>query len=99
MIGPYHYAVLGTILFFTGLGGIVIRRNIISILISIEVAINGIFLLFFAGSLKIGYISQAIVLILMAVAAVEAAVGIALAIAIFRTTKSARIEGLSELKN
>lgn len=99
MIGPYHYAVLGVILFFVGIAGIIIRRNIISVLISIEVAINGIFLLFFAGSLKVGYISQSIVLILMAVAATEAAVGLALAIAIFRATKSARTEGLSELKN
>lgn len=97
-VSGYEYAILGLILLIIGLAGVVLRRNIIFLLISIEIAINGVFLLFFGASLKVGYISQAIVLVLMAVAAAEAAVGLALAISIFRIAKTVNIDELSEMK-
>jgi len=96
---PYHYALLGVALFIIGVCGVVLRRNIIFILISIEVAINGIFLVFFGASLKFGYLPQAIILIVIALAAAEAAIGLALAVAIFRTTRTVNSDELSELKN
>lgn len=97
-VSGYEYAILGLILLIIGLAGVVLRRNIIFLLISIEIAINGVFLLFFGASLKVGYISQAIVLVLMAIAAAEAAVGLALAISIFRIAKTVNIDELSEMK-
>lgn len=96
---PYHYALLGVALFIIGICGVVLRRNIIFILISIEVAINGIFLVFFGASLKFGHLPQAIILIVIALAAAEAAIGLALAVAIFRTTRTINSDELSELKN
>lgn len=98
MIGAYEYVVLGIILFTVGIIGIVLRRNIIFLLISIEIAMNGVFLLFFGASLKIGYISQAIILILMAVAAAEAAIGLGLAISVFRIARTVNTDELSDLK-
>ncbi len=96
---PYHYAVLGVILFIIGICGMVLRRNVIFILISIEIAINGIFLVFFGASLKLGYLPQALILIIIALAAAEAAVGLALAVAIFRAVRSVNSDELSNLKN
>jgi NADH-quinone oxidoreductase subunit K len=78
MIGPSEYILVGLILFIMGISGVILRRNIIFILISLEVAVNGIFLVFFGAGLKWGAISHAIILILIAIAAVEAAVGLAL---------------------
>lgn len=97
-VSSYDYMLLGLALFTVGMIGLVMRRNVIFLLISIEVAMNGIFLMFFGASLKTGHISQAIILVLMAVAAAEAAIGLALAIAIFRTARTVNIDELSELK-
>jgi NADH-quinone oxidoreductase subunit K len=98
MIGPSEYILVGLILFIMGISGVILRRNIIFILISLEVAVNGIFLVFFGAGLKWGAISHAIILILIAIAAVEAAVGLALAIAVFRTIKNVNSDELSKLK-
>jgi NADH-quinone oxidoreductase subunit K len=97
-ITPFHFITLGLTLFFIGICGIILRRNIIFVFISLEVATNGIFLIFFGASLKVGYISQALVLVFMAIAAVEVAVGLALAIAIFRTSKTVNVDEVSQLK-
>ncbi len=98
MITPYHYAILGTTLFFIGILGIALRRNIIFVLISIEVSINGIFLLFFSAGLVYGYLPQAVILILVALAAAEAAVGLALAIAVFRAKRTVSVDELSQMR-
>jgi NADH:ubiquinone oxidoreductase subunit K len=49
MIGPSEYILVGLILFIIGISGVILRRNIIFILISLEVAVNGIFLVFFGA--------------------------------------------------
>lgn len=97
-ITGYEYILLGLLLFSVGIVGIAIRRNVIFVLISIEVAINGVFLILFGGSLKVGPAAQALILVIMAVAAAEAAIGLALAVSIFRTARTVNIDELSDLK-
>jgi NADH-quinone oxidoreductase subunit K len=99
MVGPSEYILVGLVLFIIGVLGVISRRNIIFILISLEVATNGIFLVFFGTGLKWGALSHAIIFILIAIAAVEAAVGLALAIAVFRTIKNVNSDELSKLKS
>lgn len=79
------YLILGAVLFAIGTVGALTRRNGISIFLSIEVMLNGanLTLIAYARQLE-SHIGQAIVFFVMAVAAAEAAVGLALFIAVFR---------------
>src|SRR5207248_1206479 len=87
MVGPVHYLVLAAILFALGAAGVVIRRNAIIVLMSIEIMLNAVNLSFLAFSrfplvpvapMQAGiYAGQVAVFFVIAVAAAEAAVGLA----------------------
>lgn len=97
---PIHYYLgLAAILFSLGVLGVLIRKNIVVIFMSVELILNSVNLVFVTFSKAFSAISgEVIVFFVMAIAAAEAAVGLALVIAIFRQKKSSNIEELGSLK-
>ena len=76
---------LSAVLFAIGTAGVFLRRNLITILLSIEIMLNAVNLTFVAFGRYLGTVDgQIIVFFVMTVAAAEAAVGLALVIALFR---------------
>ena len=86
LLGPS--LVLSAILFSIGLIGVVIRRNAIVLFMCIELMLNAVNLSFVALSQVLGLGGQVIVFFVMTVAAAEAAVGLAIILAIFRHIRS-----------
>ncbi len=85
MVPLNYYLVLSAIIFAIGVTGVIIRRNIIVILMSIELMLNAVNLTFIAFSRSIGTMDgQVIVFFVMTVAAAEAVVGLAIIISVFR---------------
>ena len=97
-----YYLILSSLLFSIGLAGALTRRNAIIVLIGIELMLNAANLNFIAfwryGSSPIPLGGIMFVLFSIGVAAAEAAVGLALIIAIYRHTKSADLDQLNSLK-
>jgi len=99
MIPLTHYLVLSAILFSIGAAGVFLRRNLITILLSIEIMLNAVNLSFVAFGRAAGDLDgQIIVFFVMTVAAAEAAVGLALVIALFRHKESLNPDAFSTLK-
>jgi NADH-quinone oxidoreductase subunit K len=85
MVPLNHYLVLSAAIFTIGVLGVVVRRNLIVILMSIELMLNAVNLTFIAFSRYLGSMSgQVIVFFVMAVAAAEAVIGLAIIISVFR---------------
>jgi len=79
------YFILACVMFTLGLFGALFRRNIIMVLMSIELMLNAVNLVFVAAGRSIGNVDgQVMVLFVITVAACEAAVGLAMVIALFR---------------
>jgi len=76
--------VLAAILFSIGVAGVVFRRNAIILFLCVELMLNAVNLAFVAFSRSVGVDGQIFVFFVMTVAAAEAAVGLALVIAVFR---------------
>ena len=96
-----YYIVIATIMFFTGIYGFITRRNLITILMSSELILNSVninFLAFnrylFPGKLDGHFFS----LFVIAVAASEEAVAIAIIISIYRRFSNINVENVNELK-
>ncbi|OGQ61669.1 MAG: NADH-quinone oxidoreductase subunit K [Deltaproteobacteria bacterium RIFCSPLOWO2_12_55_13] len=80
-----YYLLLSAVIFAIGVTGVIIRRNIIVILMSIELMLNAVNLTFIAFSRSLGSMDgQVIVFFVMTVAAAEAVVGLAIIISVFR---------------
>ena len=89
MVTLNHYLVLSAILFAIGTAGVFVRRNLITILLSIEIMLNAVNLTFVAFGRALGSADgQIIVFFVMTVAAAEAAVGLAIVISLFRHKES-----------
>ncbi len=85
MVPLNYYLVLSAVIFAIGVTGVIIRRDIIVILMSIELMLNAVNLTFVAFSRSLGSMEgQVIVLFVMIVAAAEAVVGLAIVISVFR---------------
>jgi NADH-quinone oxidoreductase subunit K len=101
-VGLHHYLVLSTILFCIGMYGALARRNAIGVLLSIELMLNGVNVLMVAFSRYIvssgGYTGQLFALFIMTVAAAEAAVGLAIVIAVYRLRPTVAVDELDLLK-
>ncbi|MEW6774733.1 MAG: NADH-quinone oxidoreductase subunit NuoK [Bdellovibrionota bacterium] len=98
-VGLHHYLLLSALLFVVGTVGVITRRNAIVVLMSIELMLNGVNLSLAAFSRYWGDGSgHALVIFSIAVAAAEAAVGLALLIAVFRNRQSVDLEDLNLLK-
>jgi NADH-quinone oxidoreductase subunit K len=94
-----HYLALSALLFAIGTAGVFLRRNVITILLSIEIMLNAVNLTFVAAGRQFASVDgQVIVFFVMTVAAAEAAVGLALVIALFRHRESLNPEAFTSLK-
>ena len=94
-----HYLVLSGVLFAIGTGGVFLRRNLITILLSIEIMLNAVNLTFVAVGRYLGTVDgQIITFFVMTVAAAEAAVGLALVISLFRHKETLSPEAFTSLK-
>jgi len=93
------YLMLSAVLFAIGTAGIFLRRNLITILLSIEIMLNAVNLTFVAIDRYLGSSDgQIIVFFVMTVAAAEAAVGLALVIALFRHKDTLSPDAFTTLK-
>jgi NADH-quinone oxidoreductase subunit K len=90
--------VLSGILFSIGVLGVVIRRNAIILFMCVELMLNAVNLSFVALSRAVGIEGQVFVFFVISVAAAEAAVGLAIVIAIFRHFESVDMKNFSLLK-
>jgi NADH-quinone oxidoreductase subunit K len=94
-----HYIILSTIIFSIGVMGVLLRRNAIIIFMSVELMLNSVNLLLTAFSVYHGDASgQVFVFFIMALAAAEVAVGLAIIVMIYRNTNSIDINVLNRLK-
>ena len=98
-ITPNHYLVLSAILFAIGMTGVLLRRNLIVLFMSIEIMLNAVNLSFVTFSHQLGKVDgQVMVFFVMTIAAAEAAVGLALAVSIFKRFKEVNIRFFEHLK-
>jgi NADH:ubiquinone oxidoreductase subunit K len=101
MIPLNHYLILGAILFSLGVFGALTRRNAIAILMSIELMLNAVNLNFIALArhLPQAQISgQAFAIFVIAVAAAEAAVGLAIVLGLYRNFKTVNVDEINLMK-
>ncbi|MEY3678729.1 MAG: hypothetical protein RI924_870 [Bacteroidota bacterium] len=94
-----HYILLSAIIFAIGVMGVLIRRNAIVIFMSVELMLNAVNLLLTAFSAYRGDAAgQVFVFFIMALAAAEVAVGLAIIVMVYRNTSSVDINVLNKLK-
>jgi NADH-quinone oxidoreductase subunit K len=96
LLGP---ALLVSALLFTiGVAGVILRRNAIVLFMCVELMLNAVNLTFVALSQVLGLGGQVIVFFVMTVAAAEAAVGLAIILAIFRHTRTVDLKNINLLQ-
>src|SRR5829696_5502377 len=94
-----HFLILSGILFSIGTAGVFLRRNLITVLLSIEIMLNAVNLTFVAVGRYHGSVDgQIITFFVMTVAAAEAAVGLALVISLFRHRETLSPDAYTSLK-
>lgn len=99
MVPLGHYLILSAVIFSIGVVGVVIRRNILVVLMSVELMLNAVNLTFIAFASHLGSIQgQVIVFFVMAVAAAEAVIGLAIVISVFRHRQSLDPQEMQLLK-
>jgi len=97
--GLPHYLTLSAVLFTIGMLGVLIRRNALIIFMSIELMLNAVNLGLMAVSWYLrSFQGQMLVFFVMAVAAAEVAVGLAIIIAFFRSQQTVNVDDLNLLK-
>jgi NADH-quinone oxidoreductase subunit K len=95
-----HFLVLGAVLFGIGVLGVLVRRNALIVMMSIEVMLNAANMTILAFARHHGDMGgHALAFVVIAVAAAEAAVGLAIVVAVFRNRRHANIDELSTLKH
>jgi len=96
LIGPA--LLLSALLFTIGVAGVVLRRNAIVLFMCVELMLNAVNLSFVALSQVLGLGGQVMVFFVMTVAAAEAAVGLAIILAIFRHTRTVDLKNINLLQ-
>ncbi len=100
MVPTNYYLGLAAVLFTIGLVGVVVKRNALIVFMCIELMLNAANLTFLAFARQFGSLSgHAIAFFVIAVAAAEASVGLAIVIAIFRTRGTVNIDEVRALKD
>ena len=89
---------LSALLFTIGVIGVLIRRNAIMVFMCVELMLNAVNLSFVAFARVYGYAAQVFVIFVMTVAAAEAAVGLAIIIAIFRHRQTVDLGSINLMK-
>lgn len=98
-VGTEHYLALSLLLFGIGLFGVINRRNLITILMSIELMLNAVNLNLVAFSYQRGdLLGQVFTVFTITVAAGEAAVGLGILLAMFRLRQTTRVDAANELE-
>jgi NADH-quinone oxidoreductase subunit K len=99
MIPTAWYLALAALLFSIGAGGVLIRRNTIVILMCVELMMNSVNLTFVAFAREWqSQAGQVFVFMIITVAAIEVAVGLAILVKLYRHTKSVNIDTFDSLK-
>jgi NADH-quinone oxidoreductase subunit K len=99
MTPPSAYLLLSAILFGIGVVGVVARKNVLIILMSVELMLNGVNVAFVAAGSYLGDAAGGVfAFMVMTVAAAEAAVGLALLIALYRLKETVDVTELKVLK-
>jgi NADH-quinone oxidoreductase subunit K len=96
LLGPA--LAVSAVLFTIGVVGVMLRRNAIVIFMCVELMLNAVNLTFVALAQQLGVTGQIAVFFVMTVAAAEAAVGLAIIIAIFRHRQTVNLENINLLK-
>src|SRR5574339_520558 len=98
-IGLEHYLTVSALLFSLGLVGVIVRRNLLVMYMSLELMLNSANLALVAFSRFTNNLStQVMVFFIITVAAAEVAVGLALIVALYRKRQSAHVEDLTSMK-
>ncbi|MFQ5738540.1 MAG: NADH-quinone oxidoreductase subunit NuoK [Acidobacteriota bacterium] len=99
MVPTTHYLALGAILFVIGAVGVVLRRNLITMLMCVELMLNAVNLTFIAFSRMLEQTDgQVFVFFVMTVAAAEAAVGLALIVVLSRRNRTLDVDQVDQMK-
>ena len=94
------YLILSAVLFCLGIAGFLLRRNIITVFMSIELMLNAVNLTFIAFSYQLKQIDGHIYsFFVMVVAAAEAAVGLAIVLTVFKNRGTLQIDEVDSMKN
>src|SRR5512139_1984139 len=98
-MGPHHYLFLSALLFALGAVGVILKKNVISIFLCIELMLNAVNLSFIAFSTFLNQVNgQIFVFFVMVVAAAEAVVGLAITIALYRTRNTLNVDDADMMK-
>lgn len=95
---PTYYLLLSALLFSIGAVGVLVRRNAIVVFMCIELMLNAVNLTFVALSRHLGLDGQVFVFFVMTVAAAEAAVGLAIIIALYRHKDTVNLDAINLLR-
>ncbi len=90
---------ISAVLFTLGVAGVLLRRNAIVIFMCVELMLNAVNLTFVALAQRLGIGGQIFVFFVMAVAAAEAGVGLAIILAVFRHKQSVSLQNMNLLKD
>src|SRR5947208_17152603 len=92
LLGPALF--VSAALFTLGVFGVLLRRNAIGLLMCVELMLNAVNLTFVALAQRLGVAGQLFVFFVMAVAAAEAAVGLAIILAIYRARRTGNLQNI-----
>jgi NADH-quinone oxidoreductase subunit K len=96
LLGPA--LAISAVLFTLGVAGVLLRRNAIVIFMCVELMLNAVNLTFVALAQRLGVGGQVFVFFVMAVAAAEAAVGLAIILAVYRHKQTVNLQNINLLK-
>ena len=96
LLGPS--LLLSAVLFTIGVAGVLLRRNAIVLFMCVELMLNAVNLTFVALAQRLGVGGQVFVFFVMAVAAAEAAVGLAIILAVYRHKQTVNLQNINILK-
>ncbi len=95
-----HVLLLALAIFAIGAAGVLVRRNVLVVLMSIELMLSGATLTLLAFARQHGDVkAHALAFLIVAVAAAEAAIGLAIVVAVFRTRRSAHLDDATSLRD
>lgn len=100
MVPTDQVLILAALLFSLGLMGVVLRRNVIIVLMSVELMLNAVNLTLVAFARQRGEMAgQGLTFLIVALAAAEAAVGLAIVVAIFRSRRTVQVDEVNLMKH
>lgn len=95
----WHYVALSFVLFVIGVVGVLVRRNLLTVLMAIELMLNAVNINLLAFSRQLGDLGgQVFAIFVITVAAGEAAIGLAIVISLYRLKSSVNLDDAAEMK-